>query len=160
MKIAFIGIGKVSKESHDVHQNLLYEMAKKLYHQYDTKVAIVCDKEYEPPKQMSAIEGIEFIYSNYSQSKNPVLFHYDSLQKAIKHSDIIYSFGFLGGIFSFLIPSSKKLITNIDRVVYQGDNISVLMRIASKLFYYLASKKSDVLSVSYTHLTLPTKRIV
>ncbi|KIM10037.1 MAG: hypothetical protein KU38_08350 [Sulfurovum sp. FS08-3] len=141
MKIAFIGMGKISKESRDVRQNLLYEVTKKLYHQYNTPIVIVCDKEYKPFGEM---EGIEFVPSRYSQSQNPLMFYYDSLQKAIKCSDIIYSFGFWGGVFSFLIPCNKKLITAIDRIAYQSDKNSKLMRILLKLFYARAFQKSDV----------------
>ncbi|MBN2825219.1 MAG: glycosyltransferase [Campylobacterales bacterium] len=142
MKIAFIGIAKVAKDSSDIRQRLVYEIAKKLYHQYNMEIIVICDKEYQAHTDM---EGVTFIHSNYSQSKNALMFYYDSLQKAIKASDIIYSFGYLGGVFSFLVPSNKKLITNIDRIAYRGHKINKVTTQIFKLFYYLTSKHSDVL---------------
>ena len=142
MRVVFIGIEGIGKESMDIRQRFVYEVAKKLIHQYGMDVTVVCDKEYQSQKDTN---GIKLLYSDYSKSKNELMFYYDSLKKALKHGDIIYSFGYLGGIFSFLIPKDKKFITNIDRLVYKSNKINIAREYLFKLFYYLASQSSDIL---------------
>lgn len=145
MKVTFIGISGIQRRATDIRQSLIYEVGTRLAQKYGLDVSVVCDKEFKINYGLDEIDGIKLIYSNYSKKKSALMFYYDSIQKARNHSDVIYSFGFLGGLFRFLIPQKQKLITNIDRILYKSQSTNFVMNSFLKLLYHLTSKQSDTL---------------
>jgi rhamnosyltransferase len=145
MKIAFIGISGIKKQSIDIRESFVYEVASRLVNKYQYEVSVICDRDFKEQNGANEIEGVEIIYSKYSKAKHAFLFYRDSIYKARRHSDIIYSFGFLGGLYSFLVPQNKALITNIDRIVYKSIDANWMVHNILRLFYHLASKHSDIL---------------
>jgi len=145
MKIAFIGISGIKERSIDIRETLVYEVATRLISKYQIEVSVICDKEFKKECGLDEIEGIKLIYSKYSKRKNAIMFYHDSIYKARKESDIIYSFGFWGGLFSFLVPHNKVFVTNIDRILYKSSPNEKISNKLLKFFYHLSSKHSDIL---------------
>ena len=82
------------------------------------EVIVVSDAEQEVKVNgLESYNGIKLYYSRYKKAKNPILFYFDSMVIAMKHSTLIYSCGTGAGYFAFL-PAlfGKKFITNPDGI--------------------------------------------
>jgi len=145
MKIAFVGISGISPKSIDIRETFVYEVASRLIKRYGYEVTVICDKDFQTQNGASELDGIRLIYSQYSKAKHALMFYRDSIYKARKSSDIIYAFGFWGGVHSFLVPHNIALITNIDRILYKNIDASWAIHAILRLFYRLSSKQSDLL---------------
>jgi len=134
-RIAFIGSRGIPAY-YGGFETFVEEIAKKLQEDNCFEIVVVGDYEQKiKSNNLSGYLGIELLYSQYSKTKNPILFFFDSMIKSW-NSDIIYCCG-VGNAFAVFLPFllRKKYVTNPDGIGWKRLKYSKLGRKVLKLMF-------------------------
>ncbi len=94
----------------------------------------------------AAYNGVKIAYSYFSKSRNPLLFYFDSILKAVMRNNTILVAGAGGALFYFLPKLFNVfIITNIDGLESKRGKWSLLKRLYIKMSEYLAANCSDII---------------
>ena len=143
IKVGFIGSRGIPA-IYGGFETFIEEVSIGLNNIEDYEVIVVSDAEQrEKVNGLESYNGIKLYYSRYKKAKNPILFYFDSMMLAMKHSTLIYSCGTGAGYFAFL-PAlfGKKFITNPDGIGWQRDKWSPIVKFFLKSLFYFTAKWS------------------
>jgi len=147
MKIAIVGSRGVPA-NYGGFETFAEEISINLSKNYGYSLSVVCDaNQRKLNRNLKEYRGVKLLYSKYSKSKNPLLFYYDSIKRAVLDSDIIYSCGPAGGVFAYLVhKNGKVLITNPDGLNWKRAKWNRLVRLAFRSFEFMSAKFSDYIA--------------